>query len=1094
MASLGIGVYGYLKVRNSAQTIDIIRRTPAIDDLLRRNGYDPDSINRADTPLVGAENYATIRVVLRHRNVDGSVYSNAGTTPLQAGKTILYDLLLAEPNAALSATPDYDWVEGAVFPNIIRGRLSTPVVFPQYLPPGVSAGSSSLVSFSGPVSNPFFRVGALNGQQLQESMLGDLQAAAGNLLEPSGQDNPHPRNLAKSGAVLSDGQRSRVQAAAPVRESSIRSKAQMAAAMPATSGTETTDPTDPNPTGNGNDSPDKTSFEATTPLGFDYPPRYLHWANLNVRTLRELRQSAANPYRPIMDGYAGRPSPDVTEDTLYVAELVDARCRLGFNFDPAVGYRNIVAYSEADGKIQSDDANTENIYGGYTQSAFNMLAEVPIQFEASTVRETVICRRAMSVLGPAPAADRSPTLDGNVVIPSTIATAPTYVQRPFGMYDLLQVFANCLEALVGDTIYLDTTLLRSSLETDSEPQAIPLLDDGDIINLDFAGMTIGQALDFFAKRCGGCWLWERSSNALIFSFVDGPMDPAWIESEANNDMGVAARAAIADPASWFDSMRKFRTLGHFNTINDLVPYKVTVNHEARYCARYGPSNLTAEADQARVFWEDFEDQREPQDEETRGKFYTLLHYVDCRTGETLDGAVSTAFITGLGSRPAAINQENWVDLSSTDSVYITVQDHIPALVGANWPQEEAPPQIPGVLETEDSWLHRKKRLGLGTTRMQMSNESSKKRVPWNYSQRTLRTAFSRTLLNGGLAQSTYNLGKESDSADWGTTLAGTYDDGNLNIFDTSLKRRREIYWSRMQMLRRVVDGDASFVRLPATTLAFSPSGPIGGTIFEGFITPSVGLQNESIVFGTSEHVGVRYRIWGSRFDQRIMPHGAKLESVGTAGSALVPTSAAPTVRVKQKNPGTILRSFVCRFDWYKEISTKNAEQFKAANTTLTQPHPFIWLYKFVEVVPDNNPETMLFAQNDYLGWQTNAIGFALNLCEMNYRDEVKSETSSKVYAPTSAWDGSSFSWNNGPDQTAPIVTPTAPGGYCICYEVANRMGFSSYYILAPNGIDVSCAPRQASLVPPDSPFLYMGGSGVGKQQTDQTVSDAILQA
>jgi hypothetical protein len=498
-----------------------------------------------------------------------------------------------------------------------------------------------------------------------------------------------------------------------------------------------------------------------------------------------------------------------------------------------------------------------------------------------------------------------------------------------------------------------------------------------------------------------------------------------------------------------------------------------------------------------VFWADFSDQTTPQDEAVVAKYLTPLHYVDCRTGETQDGVISTAFITGLGSRPAAMNQEFVVDLSSTRSVYITIQDHIPALVGANWPQMESPPQIPGVSESETSPLNRKQRYGLGTSRMNIDSVSSKKRVPWNYAQRTLRTAFTRTLLDAGVSQSTYDFGSEDSATNWGQTLAGFYDDGDLCIFDTSLKRRREVYWSRMQMLRRVVDGDASFVRLPSTTLAFGPSGPIGGTLFEGFITPSVGLQNECIVFGTSEHVGVRYRIWGSRFDPRIMPHGAKLESVGTAGSALVPTSAAPTVRVKQKSPGTILRAFLCRFDSYKEISTTTAENFKVNSTTPGQSRPFIWLYKFVEVVPDNNPETMLFAQNDYLGWQTNAIGYALNLCEMNYRDTKQaadSQAPALVYAPPRAWDGSSFSWNHGEDKTAPLVTPTPPQGYCICYEVANRMGFSSYYLFAPNGIEVACAPMQATLTVPDSPFEYMGGSGVGKQQPSQNISNAILQA
>ena len=57
-------------------------------------------------------------------------------------------------------------------------------------------------------------------------------------------------------------------------------------------------------------------------------------------------------------------------------------------------------------------------------------------------------------------------------------------------------------------------------------------------------------------------------------------------------------------------------------------------------------------------------------------------------------------------------------------------------------------------------------------------------------------------------------------------------------------------------------------------------------VYEGLITPSVGLQNEYIEFGIDSASAVRYRIWGSRFDRRIMPHGAQMPAVGTAAAAM----------------------------------------------------------------------------------------------------------------------------------------------------------------------------------------------------------------
>ena len=1091
MAIQGAGMYGYLKYRVAGKpsvSYEIVRRTPSIDGLLRRNGYDPDTINRADTPLVGADCYATIRVLCRSFVKDGPLawgapYDDEYTVPSEAS---LYDLVLAEPAATPQPTSRVLPVQTKTLTNIIGWRLSVPVEFPRWFPT-----ASALVAMSK-------NSASMKWQSVAMPELGMVAAPEGLAIydltvNPMGPiltetETLSDADLLKPGAYL--GIRGRTKGNTNGTRSMSKIDAQASASL--TSNATGEGPTQPNGvTSDGGGQTDDPN--ATFPLGLDGDPRFMHWGNLHVRSLRELRISAASLLRDIYDGHLGRPRPDENDDALYVVELVDSRFRLRQSMATAIGNNDLIGYGE-DGKIITD-AGASTVVGGTALTCFNMLADVPIQFNASTVSQTLICRRAVSVLSDPPSEDRSPTLDATVSIGSIVATAPTYVQRPFTVDEILGAFASTLTRLVGQAIHLDTSLLEASIAGNAEEIFDPLIDDGDIINLDFSSMTIAQALDFFAQRLGGCWLWERSSGALVFSFVDGPPMVAAI-SDTPTDTATA-RAVIPSIEVYLDQNKRYRTLGNINTVSEMVPLHVAIQHPTYYCARYGPIEKDVTGEDGTVFCADF-DVEGPCYEggEKQDKYLTLLHYVDCRAGETVDGVVSTSWITGLNSRNPEMAQY-YPAGGASDRTWITVVDHIPALVGNSTNFDDSPDQMPGVNVYKSSLLHRDKRFGLGSSRMKLDDMVSSKRSPWNYNSRTLRTAFVKNITSNTFnAKGRIGLGLEADQ--WGTQ-GGMVDPGGESAFDTSLERRRTVYISRLQRLRRVVDGDASYIRLPPRTVSMDTDGNI---IFDGCITPSVGLQNESIVFGTSEHVGVRYRIWGSRFDSRIMPYGASVNAVANGSTALAPTVGAPTIRVRQKSSGTILRSFLCRFEAFKEISTKTAKQFetRGPNNEATEPKPFVWLYKFVEVIPDNNPEAMLFDQNDHLGWQTNAIGYALNICEMNYRD-VKSKpgqdggpSTAEPYAPTFHFDGSQLSFTHGEDAASPLVLPTPPGGYCICYEIANRLGFSSYYLFAQNGIEVVCPPRVVSLVPPDTDFLYMGGSGVGKQQPTASVSDAILNA
>ena len=60
----------------------------------------------------------------------------------------------------------------------------------------------------------------------------------------------------------------------------------------------------------------------------------------------------------------------------------------------------------------------------------------------------------------------------------------------------------------------------------------------------------------------------------------------------------------------------------------------------------------------------------------------------------------------------------------------------------------------------------------------------------------------------------------------------------------------------MTRLRRVVDGDITYNRLP-DTVPIMRLDSSGAFAFEGFMSPSVGLQNETIQFGGYDHVAVK---------------------------------------------------------------------------------------------------------------------------------------------------------------------------------------------------------------------------------------------
>jgi len=340
-------------------------------------------------------------------------------------------------------------------------------------------------------------------------------------------------------------------------------------------------------------------------------------------------------------------------------------------------------------------------------------------------------------------------------------------------------------------------------------------------------------------------------------------------------------------------------------------------------------------------------------------------------------------------------------------------------------------------------------------------------MPWNYNGNTTPMAV-RNLLLDAIPSTT-----DDDSADG--RPSPEQNDTEYPKFTVTLANRKRIHELRMARLCGVIDGDMTCNRMPPTNWHGKQRAH----------TPSVGLQYDSVEFGFDSGMTVRYRIFGKNTHPLLYPSGAKVQkTAGGPGVHSATYNGVTTISVRRPSTNSIKRAFPCRFESVRAISTsKNA----ASNP---DDYPFIWLYKFVEVVPDIDASRMFFAQQDVLGW-TRAEGYALNLCEMHFTNEPGNSFPNDKIAPNFLFDGTELQLRgmNGTQILQDMVLPTDPRGYGICYEIYNRAGLSSYYIFAPNGVDVRCQTQVTPVAP--APWQSMGISGVANPSGEVFTGDIM---
>lgn len=973
------GITGYIVSDDPFSFANILRRNEDIDAMLRGAGIDPESVNVAHTPMIGASNWGCIRVLVTARNTLLYQLLNRDTVPADA-----WQLHLVEPGGVPSQSVNSD-------------------------PAPANAPATPEIKI---INNPGIPLPVRDvAQASQPENAITVQDNATNA--PS--------------ATFASAKRTATTTEIPL---ALRTAA--APVVPA------------------------------KPIAGFADARSMDYYGLVLTSVRQLRRSAGvnNEIR-----VSGMPL-DARDDSLFVIDFVDARYRLQ-------GLRSLAYVKDlGDGWPYSNgpitDSDDVKYTGGMTRSRFNMLSETPVAFEAQTVKKTLTYPPALldfpGFANAACDADRAPSWNHFMKNNRTArhwtntAAAATHFQQPYSRDELLSMFAKNVELAAGmSSLTLDLSFYHSQLA--SSDGGI-VFDDGDVFNLDFTGMTLGEALDVFAQRLGCVWLYDKSVPSLVLSLARKSLVPG----QTNLPM------SVPDLGFFMTEMEDYRQAGYINTVTLSVPQTVFVSHATHYCSRLGPER-SGDLDYS---WYGVYG---PTEGELQQFIFTFAHLVDSRSHTTNDGVISTKFVTGLNADGPGLWHANSPFVNHT---IVEIRDHIPALVGHNTPSGYVPMWLPGtnwMLETDGDFLlapeyqfpESKTTRGIGVlnTRADESivpdNEVPDWETPWNYTSPTLRTSY-RDLDLSTVA---------SSPSEEGQLLQPT----SLVRFDTTLKKRREILQSRIEELRKIVDGDATYTRMPPKIMYDS----------ERQITPSVGLQYETVHFGAPDIPTVRYRLSGTNTHPLLYPYGAKMQTTtGGFGVSTAMTSGVKHFSVRKPHHGNVLRVFMARI-----IGKQSISAIPENNPTDAQPFS-ITKYVFVEATPDANPFTMYWSSSDALGYKGLTSGIAFNL----YEQWFNPVDDGVVRMPPTSVGGTSFVQSFGENDDQDIIMPKIPAVNIVpVYEVANRLGFSSYWIAIQPDLEKRCAPNPPGGMPAPTPptWPYMGASGAATS-TSGDLADIIENA
>jgi hypothetical protein len=228
-------------------------------------------------------------------------------------------------------------------------------------------------------------------------------------------------------------------------------------------------------------------------------------------------------------------------------------------------------------------------------------------------------------------------------------------------------------------------------------------------------------------------------------------------------------------------------------------------------------------------------------------------------------------------------------------------------------------------------------------------------------------------------------------------------------------------------------------------------------------TCSSGFQYDQIHFGRGG-VPLMYRIFGSNADALLLPHlmpDARVKSYGL-GSQYRANGFVNLVHIPKRCG--IVRIFLAQFQAARILKQDDDGQ------------AYVWLYGFNEVFPNSLTNGTFSPGNEYGDGALGARGVALNLAEM---------TGSLSSAPQLNFDGGLLRYNATSTQT--LIVRTAPKGVAPCYEYAHPSGFTMYYLMASNGVDVTC-PTSVPFTAPNPAWQKSGASGIADNSSASIAS------
>lgn len=259
----------------------------------------------------------------------------------------------------------------------------------------------------------------------------------------------------------------------------------------------------------------------------------------------------------------------------------------------------------------------------------------------------------------------------------------------------------------------------------------------------------------------------------------------------------------------------------------------------------------------------------------------------------------------------------------------------------------------------------------------------------------------------------------------------------------TLQERLERAIERYKRAQFVIDGNVILNRLPS----YAANTPMNQS-------PGSGFQWDEVYFGCGSKPLV-YRMYGENTDPLIVPHlisTPRIKAYGL-GSQYQAHGFANLVSIPKRCG--IVRSFLAKFKQQKVLKAD------------ANGRPYVWLYRFAEVFPDNLLDGSFTPGNEFGNSALGARGNAINLCEMN---------ADLSQAPRMNFDGGLLRYDASATET--LIVRTAPEGVATCYEYAHPSGFTMYYLMAPNGVEVTC-PTSVPFTAPNPAWQKSGASGIG---------------